>query len=197
MKLKTLNDRAFTLVEVMVVISIVIVVTTTIWLAVGPAVKSKGVETRIRSDLRQIVTAINIYRADNDDRLPTGMHALPPTVPRKFPNWPQYSEYNGGNYSDGAYYYTMPYIAQVFDQKYAKFKWDQAKDPIVMATFYLRKTGAKYKVWEELVDGNGKWRERDEYLCLNASVDGSVRWGESWQQFMEEFADKSYLLFRK
>jgi type II secretory pathway pseudopilin PulG len=182
------------LVEVMVVAGIVTVLVSALGLVVFPAAKGKGVETRIRSDLRQLVTAINIYRSDNDDKLPPRLSALPEDTPRRLPNWPKLSEYSQGMSDNGEYYYCLPFRVQVFNDRFASTKWDAESDVIVMATFYRKPTNKKFVLQSERVQGQSSQSQFDEVLCLGGFLDGHVGWVRSWSQYMEEFARKSYLL---
>jgi len=192
--LQNSRSTGMTLVEVMVVCGIVAVLVGACGLAAMPVIKGKGLEVRIRSDLRQIVTAINVYRSDNDDRLPPRMSALPAGTPTGLPNWPKSSEFSQGKADNGEYYYCLPYRVQVFNERYASTKWDPQMDAIVMATFYRKPTGKKYSLDSERILGNHTETQVDEVLSLGGFLDGHIKWSRIWSQYMEEFARKSYLL---
>jgi prepilin-type N-terminal cleavage/methylation domain-containing protein len=75
-KLKQHPRRGVTLVEVLVVVTIIGILAGVIWLAVAGSVKAAAKRTQLKSDLHQIILAANIYRADNDDGLPSNWKAI-------------------------------------------------------------------------------------------------------------------------
>lgn len=184
----------FTLVEIVVVMGIILVLCAVLWFALGPAVRAKGWEARIRSDLHQIAVAIDLYRQDYDDRLPLSLASLPKTTPQKIDGWPQVSSYSLGYPTDGTYKYMMSHRMQVFQERFAKVKWRPEDDPIVLATFFRRATGARIRKCFEPVEGQIAWHKMDEVLVLGAFVDGSVRWTDIDPQWHMEFADRQHLL---
>ncbi|CAN5392068.1 hypothetical protein BH11ARM2_BH11ARM2_10240 [soil metagenome] len=62
--------QAFTLIEILVVISIMGLLSSFLGFVVAPAVKEKGTQTTCASNMRQIVSAYRLYANDNDDKLP-------------------------------------------------------------------------------------------------------------------------------
>lgn len=53
--------RGITLVETMIVISIITILSVVLWLVLGPQAKRGGLETEIRGDLRQLSIALQLY----------------------------------------------------------------------------------------------------------------------------------------
>lgn len=185
-----------TLVEIVVVIAIIVVLAVVVWLAVGPAAKEKSLETRIRSDLKQIVAAINIYMLDYDGRLPRNFDVLPKDVPRSIPGLPETGSLGGGLYGGNHYFYTQPYRMQVFSERFAKNPFDSEKDPIVKAMMRLRMTGKKENYWMFNWDGSGRWAKRDQGFVLGGRLDGSITWFPIMLPFELEFAALSHRLGR-
>lgn len=63
-------NRGVTLVELLAVVAIVGILSAVVWMAVAGRVKGAAKQTQIKSDMRQVVVAVNLYRADNDSGLP-------------------------------------------------------------------------------------------------------------------------------
>ncbi len=76
--------RGFTLIELLVVIAIIGLLSTVIAAPITEA-RKKGRDSKKISDLRSIVTALNIYADDNGGVYPGGIEDL---VPRYLPNLP-------------------------------------------------------------------------------------------------------------
>ena len=68
--------KAFTLVEVLAAAAIFAVLVGVVWLALAGRVKVAAKQAALRSDMRQLVAAVNIYRADNDDGLPSNWRSF-------------------------------------------------------------------------------------------------------------------------
>lgn len=82
--------RGVTLVELLAVAAIVAVLSAVAWVAVAGRVKQGAKQTRIKSDMRQVILAVNLYRNDNDGGLPS--------------NWQHFGYYDKvpkGGYGDG------------------------------------------------------------------------------------------------
>lgn len=192
-----MNRRALglTFVEIVVVTAILMVLATVAWLALGPSLKANAVETRIRSDLKQIVSAIHIYMADYDGKLPRNFDVLPPSVPRKIPELPRHGSI-GSTFGGNRYFYTQPYHMQIFSEHFAKYPWDPARDPIVKAFMRFRVTGNKHAFIDFDHTGAEKLREEKETLVLGALLDGSIHWFPARQVFEREFASQYWRLGR-
>ena len=72
-------NRGVTLIETLAVVAILAVLMGVVWMAVAGRVKQGAKQARIKSDMRQVVLAVNLYRSDNDGGLPS--------------NWPQFGYY--------------------------------------------------------------------------------------------------------
>jgi prepilin-type N-terminal cleavage/methylation domain-containing protein len=68
--------RGVTLVEVLAAIVIIAILAAVAWMAIGGRVQAKARRAVLTSDLRQIATSINLYRADHDDGLPSNWMVL-------------------------------------------------------------------------------------------------------------------------
>ena len=179
------KSRAVTLVEIVVVVAILLILVTVIGLVIGPRAKEGGIGRRITSDLKQVVVAINIYMADNDDRLPKGYSDLPSTTPHYYPNWPKHAIY--GITSNGGYFYTYPGHTQERVARYPfAMKFDGTKHPIVVASFFAPRP--KFTV--PCMD---RWRGGPRILIncqldwiLSGFLDGSVRWTKQRDEWRRE-----------
>ena len=190
-----IRRRAVTLVEVLVAIAILMLIATIVWLALGPVAKEKSVEARIRSDLKQIVTAVNIYMADNDDKLPLREDALPKGTPKKIEGLDKHGSI-GSPYGGNGYFYTQPYRMQVFSERFARYPWDSKSDPIVKAYMRFRVTGQKERYLDFDHKGGTQWKVREQTLLLGGRLDGSIAWFPVTQEFEREFAAMSWKLGR-
>ncbi len=70
------GKRAFSLVEMMVAVAIVVVLMAVLGLAVGPAAKKSGMKATLTARLRQTAGAINLYMTDWDGFPPLTLQVL-------------------------------------------------------------------------------------------------------------------------
>lgn len=175
--------------------AIIMLVSGLIYLAVAPGAKRGAIETRIRSDLRQISQAIAIYRSDWDDEIPLSLTNLPPSVPTEYPNWPETSVYCDGCGIGVARYrlaYTgrMRRIVRYYD---VGMEYDESKHVLVDAPFYQRDTGTTYRVPRRTADGGTRQARVPLIKVLGARSDTSVHWKpflDEWQRSIADFGLK-------
>ena len=89
MMLKT-NKRGFTLIELLVVIAIIGLLATIVLVSLNNA-RNKANNAKIKSDLSQLMLAVEMYYADNASAYPTtaqGLAALSPTYIHTIPSCP-------------------------------------------------------------------------------------------------------------
>ena len=187
------RKRGITFAEVLIVVAVILVLAAVVWLALGPAIRKKTFEARVRNDLAQIVVAINIYRGDYDDSLPRSFDALPKDVPRKIKgyDWNRHRIYAPSlSYDQGRYFYTQPQIVQDFIRAgriHARF--DPDHHPIVTAEFFeLQHMGKK---WVEFRHHgpNGGTEKGLSFHCLGVRLNGSVGPVLSRDEYRHEFAN--------
>ncbi len=187
-----MKTRGVTLFEVIIVVTIVGLLAALLVFALAPRMKRKSLETRIRTDLRQLSAAIAIYRVDYDDGLPLSLASLPEQLPKEFPNWPYSSELCPGCYISVARY-RLNYTSRMrrIERNYPLgVSFDEGEDAIVDAPFYQVVTGSKH-MRGGLTTGN-KWymKEVALRLVLGARTDGSVFWKpdiDEWQNRVGTF----------
>lgn len=64
------KNAGISLVEIIVVMAILMLLSATIWLVVGPSMHKKSYERTCASNMKQIATAVKLYATDNDDQIP-------------------------------------------------------------------------------------------------------------------------------
>lgn len=74
------KNSGVSLVEIIVVISIIAVVGMVIGLVIGPRAKEAGLRATCTSNLRQLAFAWNLYRIDNDDAPPLTLAQIGPRI---------------------------------------------------------------------------------------------------------------------
>lgn len=186
-----MRTRGVTLVEVIVVITILMTLAALLFLAIAPGAKRAAIETRIRSDLKQITSAIAIYRADYDDGFPPNLDVLPTGTPLVYPNWPVQSELCPGcqiGVASYSYWYShrQQRLAEFYD---VGVRFDETKDAIVDARFYQKETNQEYRLPQKLEGGGYRQMRVPLRLVLGARTDGSVYWKpqfELWQHKISE-----------
>ena len=181
------EQRGISLVEIIVVIAILMVLMGVLWLVVGPKAKERAIQTRITSDLRQIVVAINIYMADNEGRYPRGFSDLPSTTPQKYENWPLHGYASRGT---GHYFFTYsPRTRERLGRYPFQVKFDPDKHPIVGAGFFQPREPFVEKCMKRMPGVE----ERTMIDCpfhweMSGFLDGSVRWTKQRDEWRREAA---------
>ena len=78
-KLKTSNNKGFTIIEVMIVLAIAGLIILIVLLAV-PALQRNGRNTAIKNDVSAVTAAINEYKSNNEGEVPTNVQSSGSTV---------------------------------------------------------------------------------------------------------------------
>lgn len=197
--MKSMKRRGITLVEVLVVIAIIGILAATLTVLLGPATRRKGLETRVRSDLRQLSSAINIYMGDHDGGYPQDIDKdfsprLNMRVPELDTETP--SPY-GGWMGEARYYYVYPWPVQCSEKKYNyEIKFDPARHPILVADFLIQDRGPKV-VRRVRIAGIVSYRPMPDHWALGVLLDGSVKWHPHLDEFRSENIGFSHLPCRR
>lgn len=110
--MKKLN-KGISLIETMIVISVAVILMSTLWFILSPIAKTKGLEARITSDLKQINMAIQIYKLNHDDKYPLWLDSMPDIKEIEAPDVPDGSPLKGVNLGACKYKYMMNRQAQL------------------------------------------------------------------------------------
>lgn len=186
------RQRGITLIEIIIVITIILLLSAVAWMILGPKSKASAVESSARSDLKQCVAAIHIYMADNDGNLPLWPKSLPKGTPIRVQNFamlagnPDYFSPTG--YGDIVL--TRHYFAVLAERLYTpRYPWDEDKYPILMSPIKKEIRGAKRQV--PYYSGCGKFvRLIPSGLAkaLSAFMDGHTDWHPSPSDYSLENA---------
>lgn len=187
------KTRAIALIEVMVVCGIVLVLAAALGLVIAPALKKRGVETRVRTDLRQLAVAINGYMRDNDDLYPLTLNSLGKGVPRELANWnPRVEQYGG--LGRARYGYEANYRTLQNAEKYnAHIRFDPNRYAMVSAPFYARQTGVRRVRWFRQPDGTYQQGPDRVSIVLGAWLDGHIDWKDDFDEWQCESAQINML----
>lgn len=185
--------RGITLVQTLVVITIIVVVTAILGLTIGPRAKVKAKEVRVKSDLRQFASAINLYRSDFDDRLPVSRDNLYAWGKGNLPKWEldesfvQPTDMPWAGYVN--YFFTMPWeFQQIASKVPLKHPFSESNSSIVKAKFWRRSAGNQIIPFEVTLWPDGQIIDagRDPVKVLGARLDGSVGWFWLLEDFQME-----------
>ena len=191
--------RAFTLIEVLVVSAIIGILAATLTILIGPSMKRKGLETRIRSDLRQFSAAINIYMSDHDGGYPQDIDKdMSPRLNMRVPelDTPTPSPY-GGWQGEARYYYPYPWPVQCREKRYDfEIDFDPDVHPITIADFYRQDRGGEETRRVRLA-GIVSRRPMKNIWSLGVRLDGSVQWYPHLDAFRAEAIGFSHLPCRR
>jgi prepilin-type N-terminal cleavage/methylation domain-containing protein len=188
------NRRAFTLIEVLIVIAIIVILVGILWAVLGPPSKRSVLETSVRAELRQFAGGLAMYMADYDDQYPPGLSELKchvPGVPLESSVVTRFLPECGAGRASYSFQRNVDILA--LERRYdAVYPFVEGVNPVVKASFYCRRPDAK----ERFVrcgrdrDGSVLWQpqEREVVKVLGARLDGSVSWFDQWEQWQEEFA---------
>lgn len=189
-----MKTKGITLIEVVVVTAIVAVLAMVAWLVLGPSMRVRGLETRIRSDLKQIVSAINIYMADHDGQYPLRRESLPKTIAWSIPGLPRHGSVGGGQMGGNFYWYTFIVQQQRYDAKFARYRFAPEADPIVKGQMLRRDTKMRVNEVDFFYPCREEIRSEKNLLVLGARLDGSIDWFPVYSTFEREFATCSWKL---
>lgn len=187
------KSRALTLVEILVVTAIVGTIAVILTLALRPA-KDRALEAHFRAELQQLSAAINIYMGDYDDRYPTTLRAvkahLPETPIKPTGLKERLPGCGSGNLN---YNYTRNIGFLRGEARYkAQYPFDIKVDPIIVASFFCKKTGANKEFTTFDGDGNPVKVMGDVGVVLGVRLDGHVGWFDEPAMWMEEFRSKAH-----
>ena len=187
------KSRAFTLVEILIAISIVAILIATLVFLLSPAVKKKSWEAIITGKLKSVSAAIALYRGDNDDKFPLSPRTIKPDSMWQVEGFPKNSSVLGPATTNPELNYRMGWRRQRFNE-IAMVKIDPESDAIVKALMLTRKYSGKKKLYWLRPDGSHRDYYEPDERCLGVRADGSVSWFPWWEQADTEFAMRNHLL---
>ncbi len=185
-----------TFLEVTIVTAILLILVGVVWFAMRPQMMRGAAEAAVRNDLKQIVSAINIYMVDNDNMYPLGLKSLPKGTPRKCTAFPEDERYRAGGRGPNNYSYALPWpILKVMDKHNFQIRFDPDKHMIVRANFIVRDHGGTIPI-RARNPKTGEYRLDDvpNRHTLGAKLDGSVTWGLFWDEWTFEQASYSWAM---
>ena len=184
------KTRAWTLVEILVVIAIVCVVAAIAFVALRPSLTRKAHETRVRSDLAQLTLAIHQYRADNDEVYPPDLEALPGHPPLGFTPWDMKAHLGEPiKSSDGRYLLVMnTYAQRMIAKQRLDYPWDANLYPILRAPYPSRDLGTTEQFDHLNLDGKWELLTNKAIRVLGGFEDGHVSWVPWSDRFGSELA---------
>lgn len=186
------TNRAYSLIEILTVVAIIICVSAVLWLAAGPKVKLGAVGSVVRSELRQLHNALNLYMIDYDGAYPTGMRALKAHIPatqRKtkavvtpIPGCSKYLEYHFTRNID---------ILRGETTYAARFPFDITRNPIFKQSFFCMIPGTQEDFQCTLTNGQVQVVKREVKHVLGIRMDGKVDWFDMSEQWEDEYANRA------
>lgn len=183
------KNRGVTLPEILIVTLIVAILVGTLTLLLRPVMMRKSQESAIRVDLKQNVSALNLYMSDHDGNYPNYMSDLGGQY-KYVKGRPELANYPGAL---GLPEYSLTYnwgVRVVEKRRPVITKFDPAKDPIIKAAFFPRSIGFQYKKYfSSPKQGFAYSLSRTEaYEVLGGFLDGHVTWGPMSEDWEDEAA---------
>jgi len=121
--------QGFTLIELLVVIAIIGILASVIWVSLNTA-HSKSRDARVKSDIRNLMTAVELYKNDHDDQTPGSLQDLVDDgFIKKLPDYPK----EGGQYTYSANAegnYVICHSGQALESGKDKDKYFYAQDGV-------------------------------------------------------------------
>ncbi len=185
--------KAFTLIEVLIVVAIITILVGIIWLAVGPPAKARALDTRISSDLHQLAIGVSLYREEHDGGLPISIDELPASLPRGIGGFenegPLGPQFRGPRNYDLVYSRLDAYHADLLK---CVNRWDEDKHGMVEANFRQKIMPGKIRLpeWDPKTWKISHYRLYDDIHVLQGFLDGHVAWISREQLWIHELATR-------
>jgi len=183
--------NGITLLEVVIVTSILLLLVGVIWFAFRPHMMRGAAEAAVRNDLKQIVAAINIYMIDNDNMYPLSLRSLPKGTPMKCTAFPADGRYRIASQGYNDYFYTLPWpLTKVMEKHNSSLTFDPDKHVIVKAWIIEKDLGGHVQVsLRNPKTGEYRTWPRRNIVILCAWLSGSVKWGPIRDEWGDEAAN--------
>ncbi|MBX3119469.1 MAG: prepilin-type N-terminal cleavage/methylation domain-containing protein [Fimbriimonadaceae bacterium] len=183
------KTRGATLPEILIVIAIIAILCVTLTLLLRPVVMRKSHETAIRVDLKQNVSAINLYMSDYDGNYPNYLHSLEGSY-KYVKGRPELADYPG---SHGLPEYSLTYnwgVRIAEKRRPLTTKFDPVSDPIVKAEFFPRSLGfINKRYFSSPKQGFANSISKTEaFEVLGGYLDGHVKWCPMLSDWEDEAA---------
>lgn len=181
--------KAITLIEILVVIMIIGVLSAILWVVLAPQSKERALEARIKSDLKQICTGINVYMSDHDDKYPPLLESLPASVPKRIEGFKPWKPDAIGSYDYPANYILCynTYARRIEKYFNPVYRFDPQVNSIVETGFNWRTRRGDGQIMSE----PGVLVSRKNMVItevLGVKLDGSIQWRPTPEPFQENLA---------
>lgn len=181
--------RGVTLPEILVVVTIIAILVATLTIVLRPIIVQKSQESTVRSDLRQNITALNLYMSDYDGNLPAYLSDLAGGY-KYVKGRPELANYPGA-LGAPEYFLAYNYGVRVTEKRRSlTSKFDQSRNAVVKANFFPRSLGFQTKRYfsnprQGFVNSISK---TEAFEVLGGFLDGHVRWVPMLEEWEEEAA---------
>jgi hypothetical protein len=179
------RTAGLTMPEILVVTAILIFLGTTLWFVLGPSVKAKRWEMRVKNDLRQILVATHQYTADNDGEYPINIWSFAPHVPKGIEEFPETSPLRAGTSGHAKYFFVYG-LAQRnrYECHPLAERFDESRHAIVKASFFGKIVGEYQRPFYSLPGHPPKYITSKDHKVLGIRLDGALGWHrdmDTWQ----------------
>lgn len=182
------RSRAFTVAEIVIVVIIVIILSASILVVVGPPLRAKSQEARIKSDLRQCAGIIALYQSDHDEHYPLSRLSM---NAYGYPSGPSELSYSRGYYLPADYNLQYDYWHRLVEEKHTlKHRWLPEDHTVVKEAFFVRKMG-RYRPLMYQGPTRGWVRSNVDQVRLQGlavSVDGHCKWVDLLEEWEDEYS---------
>jgi type II secretory pathway pseudopilin PulG len=183
------RNAGITLVEILIATLIVAILSATLWMVLAPRTKESAFEVQIKNDLKQLVSGLHVYMADNDDKYAPMMTSLPDTLPKRMKATRAMRPDATGRYlTELDYNYTYTTFARRVEKYFNPTnRFDPAKNAIFKAPFHPRKKkGIHYQITSPGVFKAHQTNNAADFLGVR--MDGSIAWFNFWELWEYEMA---------
>jgi len=174
------HRTGLSLVEILTVISILLILSFVVWLALAPRARRSGQITELKNRFRQLAAAVNLYMIDHDGQAPPSLELVAAGISLRDP-------ISGGGFE---------YVLSQVSEKHRGLNWESlgfnpAVNSIIKSTGVNDHKGRTDTLM--VPDGHGGWMPWDVPLLepgqrfrrLGVRLDGSIGWFDStedWQK---------------
>ncbi len=200
------NRFGFTLLEVIVIITIVAIMSSILYSALKPSGEDFRAD-KIRSDLRVASQALSLYRTENNNAFPADWREMgfekpnPPkyvamgavrtlSAPPSYPESWRTQESTG--LTELSYLYHLG-VRNLIGKYEPKYLFDEHEHPVFTASFFQKLSPGNESAWSfappdmSVYTGSGKVKARRR---LGGFTDGHVKWGPEFELWEMELLYK-------